>query len=221
MASTSNKTETVKAGLGASVAKFFSGDISFSYDSNLTSKNVIQEMSYRTRGGIAGKGLEGAIDFSAGALPKINLGLWAESCKDYKQMIGADPGTMIPLYELVKDPAKKAALKSEILSYLKSQEIVDVEGGGITALHRYYNTSTRSHVFIANWNELGSGKDASKYESIACYVYPYQAPNTVPLYRYYNTKTQSHVFIANFDEIGTGKDDWKYEKIECYVYAAP
>jgi hypothetical protein len=46
------------------------------------------------------------------------------------------------------------------------------------------------------------------------YVFPTQAPGTVPLHRYYKG---DHFYTTNLAELGHGRDGWRYEGVAAYI----
>lgn len=187
-----NKTAAVTAGLSASMGNKFGVTTNYSQTTDLVTSNKESTLSYYTVGGDPSRSIIGAC--SATETSPINTQAWQESCnKSNMGLINVQPGSMIPIYEFVTDPAKKAALKAAVESYLKGFAIELV-----APLYRYHNASIHHHFYTTNWAELGNGKDSWKLEKIQCYIYPEAAvaKEIYPLYRHYNKSTRDHFYTV-------------------------
>ncbi len=225
-----NKENIVKAGASARFKSIFKLHISGDYETSEILKNTEEMISYRTIGGDPSKALISTINVSDISSAGINLTSWQASVTNSNMaLIYSDPNTMIPIYELVIDPIKRAKLKTAVEIYLKNKTfIVEYER---VPLYRYVTTGKGmdlDHFYTTDFNELGYGPGNNaqkyKYEGIECYVYPVwcKPEDSVPLYRYGSiAKDLDHFYCTDWNELGYGpgsnKIKYKFESIECYV----
>ncbi|SEG48755.1 MAC/perforin domain-containing protein [Sphingobacterium lactis] len=120
----SNKNQTVKAGLKATITTLFAGT-TFNYDGSYTkeesSSNSEAELYYKTYGGDPTKSLEESISLSNPKTTKINTSNWQSSVtNNNSQIVKINKNGLIPIYEFIEDHEKRAKVKDYILySYLK------------------------------------------------------------------------------------------------------
>lgn len=221
----STKKIGVNSGVSAAVDKVFSLSADNSVGLSYKSSNLQAICNYHTLGGNPALALSG--DISDGTTSqKINLDSWAATVSlSNSEIVDIGESSLIPIYEFVSDPVKKANLKIAVDNYISSMGASILP---VVPLYRYcYKTN---HFYTTNWNELGAGSSSSTngwyYEGIQAYVCATQLPNTVPLYRFSKTKTiflgptyQDHYYTSNYNSgIVNG---YAYEGIQCYVFSSP
>lgn len=132
--------------------------------------------------------------------------------------------SLIPIYELVEDPAKRAALKSAVENYIANSITVYP----VVPLYYMKNTKTDNSFYTTNKNELGNGNGDWKIENAGmpvCYIFNEQVPNSVPFYRFYKevkrffAPSYHNYFYTRIYNAGI-EHDYTLKKIEGYVYAS-
>ena len=200
------------AGVTASYAKIFNAGTDIDYNMDLALKNSEQKLTYRMIGGEPTTSSPATLEITSGIYPRIDISEWINSCTPQRMnFIGAAPGSLIPIYELVKDQAKRTKLQLAYNNYI-SNNTLEMPNHG-TPFYRYYHNGIGDHFYC----RAGSGYSSQGYsfERIECYIYTYQANGTVPLYRYYDGRNH-HYTIDWLGTVWGGK--YKFERIECYVY---
>ncbi|RBL90245.1 MAC/perforin domain-containing protein [Chitinophaga flava] len=125
--SSSDKMKASEAGIDVSVGKVFSINTGFSHTEQETQSNSSQSLHYQTIGGDPSKKLIGQIPIGQ-TVPKVSITDWqASSTVANAEMIDFNTESLVPLYDLVSDPVKQAALKAYIDQYLKDRQVVLVE----------------------------------------------------------------------------------------------
>lgn len=202
--SSTKKAETVKAGCSFNIMKIFNINVGGNYDQTLLQDNAEQEFTYRSEGGDPSKYLVGSLNLETQNLSLIDISAWQNSCTtDNMTLIDVEPGSALPLYELIADINKKNLLKSEIEKYLKEKAYKNVgepiplyrytfdrtvdDNGGIS----YGNieipySPTVDYYYTTDYSEYGKGKDGYIYDKILCNVYPVNShpAEAIPLYEY-------------------------------------
>ncbi len=94
-----------------------------SSDARDAAKNYDKKIYYRTRGGDASQAMAGIYSFS-GKAPTIEIAQWQSTCTR-KNSVLVDLGDhgLVIIYDLVKDPQKKALLKAYVDDYLNKNQV--------------------------------------------------------------------------------------------------
>ena len=89
--------------------------------------NTEQELVYRAIGGNPNKPFVGSINADTQTPISIDISVWQSSCDTTNmQLIDAESQTVIPIYELVEDFAKKEQLKAAVMKYIRDKSYIDV-----------------------------------------------------------------------------------------------
>jgi hypothetical protein len=211
-----NKEETAnyyaKAGVGSATSDFNLSLSSTTSNTTSTTSTVQQELFYYKSIGGTGSSIIGS--WTPGSPPVVNFNNWSSTVKKSDptslQIIIVGDNSLMPIYNFVSDPTKKAALKIAVDNYIaKNSQFTQIP---VVPLYRYY--STYNHFFTQNLDELGAGvSDHTKgwvYEGIAAFICDTQYPGTIPLYRFYkqiskSRKTyQDHYYTT---DINSGKSN--------------
>lgn len=98
------------------------------YDQTLVKDNSEQEIVYRTEGGDPSRALIGQLNYDSKNPSVIDISSWQQSCDDNNMtLVDAEPGSLIPIYDLVSDMGKKEQLKLAVENYLKEHSYVDID----------------------------------------------------------------------------------------------
>jgi len=218
-----DKMNIVHAGAATRILKIFNLNTSGSYESQKASMNSEEQIFYKTVGGDPSKALINMINVSSDNSTEINIKDWQNSSDATNvALINCDPETMIPIYEFVSDPAKKARLKLAVERYINGHSLTDVYEK--VPLYGYYYNDRHNSEFRYEINPIptGSGKYDYRFVGIKGYVYPpsCRPDDTVPLLGYYYNDGSNSEFRYETYEVttGTGKYDYRFIGVKGYVY---
>ncbi len=208
---------SLKAGLAASILKStINKSIDFSYNASLATNNSSQSVFIKTIGG-------GFTTFTTGTtsdystLPSFNYNTWLASIPTERVLIGCNATYLIPIYELISDPAKKAEITTAFNNAFLGNKIYD-----LSPLYKYHKTNGH-HFYTSDYSELRDGTGTTwNYEDVLCFVPPvgstYVAPS-IPLYRYYKSLTADHYYTTDWTQLQEGSSGYVYEHVQCNLYA--
>jgi hypothetical protein len=206
----SNKKETVKAGATSTMKDVFNMTSTIASDVTLVSKNTDASIHFQSSGGTTS--FIGSGELKTG-IPPVNLGGWASSV--YSSTLGSavfistDNNTLVPIYELVTNVAKKNALKLAVESYINNSKLKL-----LSPFHRYYQPTSFDHLYTTTFEVEGYNWTD---EGIEGYLYTYPEPGTVRLYRYYHgSGVKDHFYTTDFNDLGNGNSAWTYESAFIY-----
>jgi hypothetical protein len=87
-------------------------------------KNYDKKLYYRTRGGNTSEAMAGIFSFTQ-QKPKIDISKWqSTSTKENSVLVDFGSNGLIIIYDLVKDPVKKAELKLYVDEYLAKNQVI-------------------------------------------------------------------------------------------------
>lgn len=211
---TTNQDRERAARIGVKVGVGSIFDINVNNDVNTTesNKNYSRKLSYRTRGGDPSKGLVGEVNLEQ-TNPKINISNWQNSSTPSNSVL-VDFGSkgLILIYDLVKDPVKKAQLKVYVDQYLIDNKVnLDY----ITNIYSYWNGISLDHYYTPKYaNNIGDWN----YEFVAFKAPSKQIEDAVAIYSYWNNIDNDHYYsTVNAATVGGGK--WKSDGILFYAYS--
>ena len=128
--SNANKEQAAEAGVDVGMDKIFSIKTGYNHTEQETQSNYTQSLHYQTIGGDPAKRLIGQVPIGQ-SVPKVDIADWqGSSTVQNAEMIDFNPAALIPLYDLIDDPTKQAALKSYIDQYLIDNQVVLQETPG-------------------------------------------------------------------------------------------
>lgn len=173
-----SRDRAARVGVKAGMKDIFDVDVTNDVNTSESSMNYSKKLSYKTRGGDPSKGLIGDLNLDQ-SNPKINISNWQNSSNTSNSVL-VDFGNngLIIIYDLVKDPAKKAQLKAYVDQYLIDNKVY-LEFNTIP-IYRYYNGV--DHYY----SRISGNYSGYSFEGIEFNAFLYKAPNTIPIYRYYN-----------------------------------
>lgn len=119
----SERTRASEIGIDVGLKKLFNigAGLTYTYSDDEKKANFSESLRYRTIGGDPSRSLIGQVAIGA-ATSAINISNWqSSSTVQNAELIDFGENGMLPLYELIDDPAKKDAVKSYILQYLKDR----------------------------------------------------------------------------------------------------
>lgn len=173
-----SRDHAARVGIKAGMKDIFDVDVTNDVNTSTSNQNYSKKLSYRTRGGNPAIGLMGELNLDQ-SNPKINISNWQNSSNPSNSVL-VDFGTngLVLIYDLVKDPTKKAQLKSYVDQYLIDNQVY-LEFKTIP-IHRYFNGT--DHYYTKTSGNYGG----YNYEGVGFNAFLYKAPNTIPIYRYFN-----------------------------------
>lgn len=114
----SNRESAARAGVKTAVNGMSNGT-----DAAEASKNYAKKLFYKTRGGDKSLATAGIYNLEK-ITPVLNYSNWqSSSTKENSVLVDFGNNGLISIYDLVKDPAKKAELKTYIDQYLKENQV--------------------------------------------------------------------------------------------------
>ncbi len=176
----SSKKLVVNSGVSATVEKVFSLSAENKADLTLKSLNTSYVCNYKTDGGNSGYSVVGVITDNTAP---ININTWSNTINESNSVcIEVGDNSLIPIYEFVSDPVKRAELKNAVDNYLSGKRLYLIP---VVALYRYWNNKTGNHLYTIDENEVGFNNPTWKYEGIAAFISENQRTDMVPFYRFY------------------------------------
>lgn len=175
----SNKKLVVNSGVSAAVEKVFSVSAENKADLSLKTLNSSYICNYKTDGGNPGYSAIGVITDNTAP---INISTWSNTINESNSVcIEVGDNSLIPIYEFVSDPGKKAELKNAVENYISGKRLYLIP---VVPLYRYCNKNTSNHIYTIDENELGFNNSTWRYEGIAAFVSETQQANMTPFYRF-------------------------------------
>lgn len=188
--SNESRDRAARIGVKVGVKSIFDVDVNNDVNTSESSMNYSKKLSYRTRGGDPSKGLVGELNLDQNT-PKINIANWQNSSTASNSvLVEFGNNGLVPIYNLVKDVAKKAQLKAYVDQYLIDNQI-SLEYN-TTMLYGYQNQADSNHYFTFNTNLQPSSYWTNEGPTFK--VFQYKAPDTVPIYCYKSTSGADHYF---------------------------
>ncbi|MCL7987716.1 MACPF domain-containing protein [Sphingobacterium sp. lm-10] len=191
-----NKNQSVAAGLALNgLAKIWSVNVDYAYNSSEAKYNSEQRINYRSIGGDGSKGLIGEIILDGKTPQRININDW-QSTVNVQNAVLIEYGDngMIPLYEFISDPTKKAQVRDYLEKYINDNS-TKITLNKIP-IYRYYFSGWMDHIYDPQANVRDYDPVWQK-EHIPFYAYNYPAPNSIPVYKYFIRTMLSHVYYTD------------------------
>lgn len=144
----------------------------------------------------------------------VNLGSWTQSVDDtHSRLVDVDWNATYPIYDLVSDPIKKAALKIAVEKYIDSSKLEILE---LLPLYAYYSSKHINNSYFTQWK--GTHFNTDDYQGVVCYLCKKQVPGTTPLYEYYSSKYINHSLSSIWR--GNQSNTDVYQGITGYIYTS-
>lgn len=189
---TSNESRDRAARIGVKVGMKNIFDVDVTNDVNTTesNKNYSKKLTYRTRGGDPSKGLIGELNLDQ-SNPKINIASWQNSSTPSNSVLVDFGGNgLVLIYNLIKDSAKKAQLKTYVDQYLIDNKVyLDYK---TVSIYRYYN-SHGDHYYT----QSATAPSGYYSEGIEFNAFAFKALSSVPIYMFYNTNSGDHYYTQS------------------------
>ncbi|NQX40650.1 MAC/Perforin domain-containing protein [Pedobacter steynii] len=196
--SNSNRRNAAGGGLEISVLKIFGFSAGYSTITSEAASNFSQKLHYNVVGGtVSVETKTVSIDPNSTVIP-VDISNWKNSVTPSSSTLiefnnpypGAEP--LIPIYELIANPAKKAAVKSYIEQYLINNRVkIDPE-----SVYENYCASISDHIYTLNPNE-NLQYNGWVHHGAAFKAFASQVPGTVPVFESYNDSWYMHHYAQN------------------------
>lgn len=119
----SDRKSAASAGLDASVGSVFSTNINVNTNHTQSSSNFNQYLHYVTHGGDPTKGLVNTIELNSNT-PKVDFTDWQNSTNfQNAELVDINSSGLVPIYQLIADVNKAAAVKTYVDQYLKAHQV--------------------------------------------------------------------------------------------------
>ncbi|WP_418697650.1 MAC/perforin domain-containing protein [Bacteroides sp.] len=135
---------------------------------------------------------------------------WWSSFNDENYTLTEIIRNALPIYEMIKDAAKKEQVKNAVNEYVANQKIT-----AVSTLPLLQAWSGKTHTYHTSYPDCAASS-SHRYEGAVCSIYGQQRKNTVPLYLYSNKQKQRLSTEALQEDA-----DWVLEKELGYVYTSP
>lgn len=212
----SSRETAAKAGLKSSLASVFNIAADISVNESSASSNTSQTLRYRTFGGDPSKSLLGTRIVGT-TQPVIDFSVWqASSTIANSVLVNFGPNALVPIYDLIDDPVKKAAVQTYVDQYIQGQQIVLTYT--TTPLYMFYNADINDHFITTNQFELNGLANWQTRGILGNIFTDNSMTGSLALYRYY-MYNGTRFYTTNFNEIGNANSQGHLEKITGYLYA--
>lgn len=191
-----DREESAKRALNVSATKLFNFSIDDEYATTTTFSSTNNQLRYQFRGGNIGISPLNTVSVD-GTVSPINVSSWASGLADESNYVLIDfPKTsskpLIPIYEFISDPVKKAAVKNYVDQYLSNNYVNQFHTPDPVQV--YYNQSLVNHFYTVDSWEAPYGYDnhGSWFKTFA-----YNVDGSVPIYRYLYSdgNTGNHFYV--------------------------
>ncbi len=209
-----NRTVAATAGVDVSVKTIFSINTGYNYSLNDTYDNTYQTLHYRTYGGDPTKSLMGSVPLGGG-MPTINISDWQSSATpENSELIDISTGGLIPIYELIDDPTKKAAVMTYVNQYLAANQV------NVTPvpIHVFYQPNDINHVYTAFFNDYPYQQNGFTYLGTNFKAYASQIDGTQPVHAFYSPSGTNHTYTINRFDYPYEQNGYIYHGISFYAY---
>ncbi|RZJ48838.1 MAG: hypothetical protein EOO44_19455 [Flavobacterium sp.] len=206
-----NRERAARIGVKVGMGDIFDINVTNDVNTSETNMNYSRKLSYRTRGGDPTVGLVGELNLDQ-TNPKINISNWQNSCNlSNAVLVDFSNNGLIFIYDVVKDPLKKAQLKAYVDQYLIDNKVnLDY----VTNIYSYWNGIDHDHYYTPKYaNNIG----AWNYEFVAFKAPSKKIDDAVAVYSYWNDVDHDHYYsLVNASTMGGGK--WKSDGVLFYAY---
>lgn len=185
-----NREYAARIGVKTGIKGVFGVEGSSEVNTTDSNKNFNKKLAYRTRGGDPSRGLVGEINLDQ-STPKINLSNWQNSCNPQNAvLVDFGHNGLVPIYELINDPAKREQIKIYVTKYIKDNQATSQYIP--VPIYTYRNRQYTDSYF----SPLQEG-DFWVKQGIAFKAFNYKVPGTVGIYIYCNDLQMNHYFTTS------------------------
>jgi hypothetical protein len=206
-----NRERAARIGVKVGMGDIFDVNVTNDVNTSETNKNYSRKLSYRTRGGNSSLGLVGELNLDQ-TNPKINISNWQNSSNvNNAVLVDFSNNGLILIYDVIKNPIKKAQLKAYVDQYLIDNKVnLDY----VTNIYSYWNGINYDHCYTPQYaNNIG----AWNYEFVAFKAPSKKIDDAVAVYSYWNDIDHDHYYsLVNASTMGGGK--WKSDGVLFYAY---
>jgi len=177
--------------LGVNLATF-NTQVNYDQYSKLVKSNYNQELNIKCKGGDGSKGVYTTLELDKNS-PQLSIAAWQSSLSlANATLIDIGEGGLIPIYDFVSDPDKKAALKTYIEQYFNSKNVSLLYK--TSDVHQFYNLS--KNVWRNEFNRYNPEVNTNEwtYKGVVFKAYQTQAPGTIPIYEFFAPSTNDRTW---------------------------
>lgn len=191
-----------------------SAQINSTHNSSDASQNYNQTLVYQTRGGDASKGLLGEVSLDGTTPGTIDIGNWQSGVSnENSELIGFGENGLIPISDLIADPAKKLAVEQYIAAYLQNKTVRTTISK--QPVYSYWTSVNTAHYFsfdVGSFITGGYNREVIRFYALDA---PYK-DSAQAIYSYWSPVTKSHYF--SFDVGPTISGGFNREIIRFYAF---
>jgi len=175
------------SGIEFNILGIFGFNTSQTSNTQKVDENTNQRLIFKAIGGEPSPSLFGNIPLGS-TLPNISTQAWENSSSLLNaEMIDISEGGLIPIWDLIADATKSAAVKSYVISYLLASKVKL----SAVPIYRYFNPTNGDHLYskvnTTVGNYISEGSEFNAYPNLG-------VQNTVPVFRYYNATNGDHLY---------------------------
>lgn len=207
----STRILAASAGVETSFTKIFGVKTSGTYDETLVKSNYNQTLTARTIGGASEQTISG-LTIGADGRPSatINVSGWSSGVTDANAEL-IEINSVIPIYDLISDPAKKSAVQNYITQYFIARQI------SLTPdlVYIFENAARKDYALSTNIN-TPQVYPGWAYSDVVFKAYTYNPSVAQPIYSYINNVNGDHAYTTTKITLA----DWVAEGIPFYAYSS-
>ncbi|WP_369414064.1 MAC/perforin domain-containing protein [Desertivirga xinjiangensis] len=185
------RKDAAEVGVHLSVLKVFSINAGSNKSTSLANNSFFQTIRYKTAGGDPSVAVSGSIsvDPNATIIP-INTTNWQNSCTQANaDLIDLKPSSLIPIYDLIADPVKKAAVKDYVDQYLINNGVTIFDEK--PPIYQYYSSGSTGYQYFLESNRASSwwAYEGQQFNSVSG-----GALGAVPIFVYQNDQLEDWIY---------------------------
>lgn len=213
-----DRIKAASGGINAGVKGVFTIDVKGAENSTYASRNFSQMLHYRTVGGDPTRALIGDIYLGNDpnqTVPKINVSSWQESATlANSELIEINEKGLIPIYELIADPAKRAAVAAYVNQYMIDNQIKS----STDPVTVFYNGRSDDHVYTIDKTDYPYAQNGWVDLGTNFHAFASQIPGTQPVHVFYHGGSGDHVYTINRYDYPYESNGWTYLGVNFYAF---
>ncbi|WP_316792778.1 MAC/perforin domain-containing protein [Pedobacter frigoris] len=205
-----NKTRSISAGIAFAVTKALglnvTGNFSSTEKTKAITENMNREFNLIAYGG-ATSGLSVSVDANGNISQSINIGAWQQSIT-VNNCVLVGIGGSIPLYDLIADPLKKAAVKAAVEKRINDSQIQILK---LTPLFKVHSVGDKNTMIVTSKAEVDNlvNNWGNQYQGMIGYIAANPGTGTIPLHSMKSIGDKNNFFLTNQHDVDEHVVRWK------------